>query len=193
MLKKILVWFLIVSTIAPIIILPEVSAEEGIPLLGEWEISGLLSLKFEPTSESFTTYQSKNSFRVEFPSGIRAKLARAVVSTGAFVYLGNDTMNATQVFADQAGIYMLELPKKGEYTLVFASVCALTSIPIIGSISTKIIQESRIEIKISYKFDYRPVIIILIVIMVAGLIGVVVYGWYIKGKRKHAEEVEAKI
>ncbi len=177
------------AMIAPSIL---ASAQESIPVLGEWKISGMMGLKFEPAYESMQTYSSKNSFMLKYPEGIRARLSAIVVTTGAFVYKGNDTANATQVLPDSAGVYTLELPETGEYTLVFASVSALSSIPVLGSVCSSLAQSSRTEIKITYMRNWAPAIMIILVVAIGGLIAVVVYSLYARRRRKRAEEVEAR-
>ncbi len=168
------------------------TAQESIPTLGEWKISGLMSYEFEPAYERMQTFSSRNSFTVKYPEGIRAHLSGLIISTGVVLYKGNDTANATQLQRDNAGVYVMELPEYGEYTLVFISVPATSQIPVIGSLCSSLISGSRAEIKITYIRNWAPLMMAILVVAIGGLIAILFYSWYVKKKRKRAEEVEAR-
>lgn len=183
-------WILAI-TVLLVFVLPNIAeGQENIPALGKWKVQGL-GLVFEPNYEALQTYSSKNSFRVEPAEGIRATVTGVFTTTGVFIYYENDTANATQIFPDRAGIYIFELPQRGEYTLVFISASSLQSIPVMGSVCASIAPSSSVQIKIVYKFNWMPVIALLIVILAIAMIALVAYSIYKKRKRKKGEEVGA--
>ena len=101
----------------------------------------------------------------------------------------DDIDNVTALEADKNGIYILDLPDRGKYTILFATTSTLATVPVLGKIFEAAMTPSQIEIQIIRFFDYSILIYVMIILMIFLMIITLVYAYWKKKKRKKGTEI----
>ena len=106
--------------------------EADIIQIGSWQAQRFTNLVFVPEIGGFNTTSKTVDFYInDQAGGIKGIIPGLIMQKGVLVVYENDSANATQLTPDEAGIYTLELPQTGNYTILVLTQ-PMINIPIIG-------------------------------------------------------------
>ncbi len=174
-----MVLLLIPSLMATITVAQE---ETDVIQIGSWQVRRLTNLVFEPMIVGYNTTTSIKEFYIEDQGGgIMGIIPGIMMRKGVWVVYENATDNRTALSPDASGIYTLEMPQTGNYTVIVMTAANI-NIPLIGNLlfpgSTSAVVFHR-----GYAMPYAFMGICCVVICIAGVGG---YAWKkIKDKRRN--------
>ena len=161
----------------------EFREETPVIQIGSWKTAGLTNLVFEPMIVQYNTTENTMDLYIEDQAGgIRGIIPGIMMQKGVFVVYENETDNRTALVPDAYGIYTMDMPKTGNYTIVVMTAPSM-NIPLVGdflfpgSVGSVVICRG-------YQFPY-VFIISCVIIIIAGAGGA--FAWKkMKNKRKQS-------
>jgi len=140
--------------------------EADIIQIGSWQVKRFTNLIFKPDLLGYNTTSKIVDFYInDQAGGIKGIIPSILMKKGVLVVYGNDTANATQLTPDEAGIYTLELPQTGNYTVLVLTQSTI-NIPVVGKFLFPG-SSTTIMIHRSYAIPYQFMGVCCVVICVA--------------------------
>ena len=110
----------------------EFREETPVIQIGSWKTARLTNLVFEPMIAQYDTNNKTIDLYIEDQAGgIRGIIPGIMMQKGVFVVYENETDNRTALVPDAYGIYTLDMPKTGNYTVVIMTAPSM-NIPLVG-------------------------------------------------------------
>ena len=157
--------------------------ETDVIQIGSWQVKRLTNLVFEPAIVQYNTTTSIKEFYIEDQAGgISGIIPSIMMQKGIWVVYENETVNRTVLSPDESGIYTIEMPNTGNYTIIVMTAANI-NIPIVGNFlfpgSVNQVVFHRV-----YAMPYAFMGICCVVICLAGVGG---YAWKkLKDKKKQS-------